>query len=69
MRSPADALKDPRPGDVVRLAPFDDERVVKDCRFRATCEGVALCVSFEDGSYTTLKYGMANAEVIYVHND
>jgi hypothetical protein len=66
MRSPADVLTDPRPGDVVKLAPFDKERVVKDCRFRATCDGVGLCVSFEDGSYTTLKYGMANAEVLHV---
>jgi hypothetical protein len=61
-----DPRKDQRPGDVVKLASFDDERVVKDCRFRATCDGVALCVSFEDGSYTTLKYGMANAEVLHV---
>lgn len=61
-----DPRTDPRPGDIAKLAPFDVERVVKDCRYRATCEGVALCVAFEDGSYTTLKHGYANAEVIHV---
>lgn len=61
-----DPRKDPRPGDVVKLTPFDKERVVYDCRFRATADGVKLCVSFEDGSFTSLKHGMADAEVLHV---
>lgn len=65
-RSP---LTDPRPGDVVRLNPTGNHRVVEWCRFHALPGGACLCVGFEDRMVISYSDYVERAEVLYVAQD